>query len=180
MGLGLVGVLRRFFRRGMLLNNLSVRDGCKVSFDSETATAPPSPESSRQVFLVEPKEKEGGGVETGEKGVDGPEGEQAENVDGGVEGEGRGGGEGGCEGEGEEDSVEAAVAGVGAEGAATVGGGMVDVSQLRSTLFGLCADLSVRGGRGCSGCGIIAFGGWGMRLEPGVSFRSSIDPPNVL
>lgn len=34
-------------RRGMLLNNLSVSDGCKVSFDSSepAKTAPPSPEA---------------------------------------------------------------------------------------------------------------------------------------
>lgn len=156
----------------MLLNNLSVRDGCKVSFDSEAATAPPSPESSPQVFLVEPQEEGGGGVETGEEGAgggDGPEREQAEIVVGGGEGEGGGG----------EDSVEAAVAGVGGEGAATVGGGMVDVSQLRSTLFGLCTDLSVRGVRECSGCGSLVLGeGW--REEPGVSFFSAIGPPIFL
>lgn len=35
-------------RRGMLLNNLSVSDGCKVSFDSESATAPPSPEAASE------------------------------------------------------------------------------------------------------------------------------------
>lgn len=30
----------------MLLNNLSVSNGCKVSFDSESSTAPPSPEGA--------------------------------------------------------------------------------------------------------------------------------------
>eukprot|EP00903_Cladosiphon_okamuranus_P021173 g19447.t2 len=100
--------------KGMLLNNLSVSDGCKVSFDSSepAKTAPPSPVFKR------PGEAGGGGEENEEssekdqRGEGGSEGETAE----------------------EKDKKEA-------EAAAAVGG-MTDIKELRSTLFSLCRDLS--------------------------------------
>ncbi|CAN0021331.1 unnamed protein product, partial [Ectocarpus fasciculatus] len=99
----------------MLLNNLSVSDGCKVSFDSESsaaaATAPPTPEGAdgqprREKVFRNPED-----VEDGEEGKDRetPVGEEA----------------------GEQHPA-----------AAEAGGGMTNIKDLRSTLFSLCGDLS--------------------------------------
>lgn len=122
----------------MLLNNLSVRDGCKVSFDSEAATAPPTPEPSREQIFRSEGEGETSGNETGDgggsDGGDDSQGKQAGSVEEGGEGRG-GGGEESTEGVAKEGADEVAVV--------KANGGMVDVSQLRSTLFGMCTDLSV-------------------------------------
>ncbi|CAM9752121.1 unnamed protein product [Ectocarpus sp. 4 AP-2014] len=101
--------------KGMLLNNLSVSDGCKVSFDSSessaAATAPPSPEGAedqpgRERVFRKPED-----VEDGEESKDGetPAGEEV---------------------------VERHPA------AAEAAQGMTNIKDLRSTLFSLCGDLS--------------------------------------
>ncbi|CAB1107358.1 unnamed protein product [Ectocarpus sp. CCAP 1310/34] len=100
--------------KGMLLNNLSVSDGCKVSFDSESsaaATAPPSPEgavdrSRRDKVFRKPE-----GVDDGEDSKDGETPAEEE-------------------------------AGKQHPAAAEAAEGMTNIKDLRSTLFSLCGDLS--------------------------------------
>ncbi|CAM9733249.1 unnamed protein product, partial [Ectocarpus sp. 6 AP-2014] len=100
--------------KGMLLNNLSVSDGCKVSFDSESsaaATAPPSPEGAEDQPRREKVFRKPEDVEDGEESKDGETPTEEE--------------------EGEQHPA-----------AAEVAGGMTNIKDLRSTLFSLCGDLS--------------------------------------
>lgn len=120
----------------MLLNNLNVGDGCKVSFESEIKTA--SDSSRGTVFS---REYEGRG----------PEGNNTEKLRQSEAGSGsRGANEESC-GRRYNDTLEngrcggiSAVSQDDAETSAERPGGMVDVSGLRAKLSELCGDLAVR------------------------------------
>eukprot|EP00752_Nemacystus_decipiens_P006580 g5924.t1 len=140
--------------KGMLLNNLSVSDGCKVSFDSDSATAPPSPESAEAAPAgrVFKRPGEAGGEKENE--------ESPENGQGAEEGE-----------TSKETEKQAAAAAAAAEAAA---GGMTDIRELRSTLFSLCGDLS-RGHRGGDDSDSDGGDGEGFYDAPGSDGGGSFD-----
>ncbi|CAM9994156.1 unnamed protein product [Pylaiella littoralis] len=103
--------------KGMLLNNLSVSNGCKVSFDSESSTAPPSPEGAegapRTIFRRPDDDADEDEASSDE--------ETAEMT---------------------KEKEEAAAAAAAAAAAKTAAKGMTDITGLRSTLFSICGDLA--------------------------------------
>lgn len=137
----------------MLLNNLNVSDGCKVSFDSEVQTAPPSPETVPQNVSPRTGETSNSHADESEQAQKGEEPSEKEGASGEplqgkiVEQEGDGENAEGisCEENGHVGNPEkeegVIVAGAGESAAAS--GGMVDVSSLRTKLFDMCGDLSV-------------------------------------
>ncbi|CAM9431335.1 unnamed protein product [Scytosiphon promiscuus] len=100
--------------KGMLLNNLNVSDGCKVSFDS----APPETPVTRKVF-ARPGEGDGGEGGDEEKSPD----DQEEEA-------------GAVKAADKEAEAEAEAA------AAEAARGMTDIRELRATLSSICGDLS--------------------------------------
>lgn len=148
----------------MLLNNLNVSNGCKVSFDSEVETAPPSPEALREtVFRV-----------AGDEG-----GLNSSVEDGGVGEDGIGGGSS----PGSETAVDPLKEVDVAVGEKDKGEEwMVDISGLRSDLFALCSDLTVSRereqqvfGGACLGSRLVDTAVDGLNIDNGVGFRSCVE-----